>query len=148
MCSSHQPLDQIDLKWWVMMLHICASLRGWLHKGGGLRWGSIDQGVGRPTIYPVGPSPLVGWVHTWCRVGMCWKFHLGTSVWSLIGHTIHMLWCFTIEKKHTLHPRVENHLEVCHRIMEALEGYCAHRGGRSNPYGDPTSSTSPFCYVL
>ena len=103
----------------------------WVHAQG--RWCTrgVDRpsGVGRPPLSHVGPSPPMGWVPGWCRVGMCWSFHHGMSVWWSVGHPIHVTRSFTIEKKHTLHPRVKNHLGVCYMDHGGLGRLVAHRGG-------------------
>ena len=65
-------------------------------------------GVGWPPLCPMDPSPLVGWVLAWCRVGMCWSCHVGTSVCIFVGPWIHVSWSSNLEKKHKCDPRVES----------------------------------------
>jgi hypothetical protein len=66
------------------------------------------------------PSPLVGsllapsWVDLW-RIG-----HLITSISWCVGHPIHVLWTWVVQRKHNLHPRARNAWECVSLIHTGL----------------------------
>jgi len=103
----------------------------------------VNQPGGRPTpLWYVGPSPALGWVLTWCRGVMCWGWHVGTLVWSLMGPWIYVNWSWAIERKQCIQG-LRITLGLVTWFMGAWGSCGTHRRGRVL-----LGHISPFCSVL
>jgi hypothetical protein len=143
----HQPLDQTDLKSRARIFPICACLHGgMLEVSGCTKVVDRPRGIAWHPLWHVGPPTLVWCVLAWCRVGMCRSWHVGTSIWSLVGHRVHVIDLLPLREITTLIQGWRITLEPFTWIMEAWDGWWAHRGGRPTPYGGPTCSHFSISY--